>query len=141
MRPRVADGRQLTVLGMVPLDVEVFCSQRTKQLLHIVSELRSLFISKTCLTEFGAISRTFTLPTPCEEVSSLGPADAGCLAPCGCLTLAEVPDPLLMPDTVGEVNIPILQKHILDHYTSSTFNMCSHQQLPTVTGPPLHFTL
>ena len=52
-----ADRRPLTVLGAIPVDVTVRGSltNTTRQLLHIVSELSALFISKTCLQELNII--------------------------------------------------------------------------------------
>ena len=61
---KVADGRALTVLGAVPVNVSVQGRPDliSKQLLHIVSELKSLFISKSCLMDLGAISPDFRCP-------------------------------------------------------------------------------
>ena len=58
-----ADRRPLTILGAIPVDVTVrgSISNTTRQLLHIVSELSALFISKTCLQELRIISDSFPL--------------------------------------------------------------------------------
>ena len=96
---KVADGRPLTVLGaVVPVDVPLDgrpdrCS---KQLLHITSELKSLFISKSCLMDLGAISPSFPMPPPgSESVAVVGETDTSSnRAPCGCLLRSETPDHL-----------------------------------------------
>ena len=49
----VADGRKLTIIGALPIQVSTTGSRicTTKQILHIVSELADLYLSKACLAE------------------------------------------------------------------------------------------
>ena len=145
---RVADGRKLTVLGAVPLDISVknYPKNRAKHLLHIVSELKSLFISKACLTDLGIISPSFPLPyttdTNIADDAELANVDGDpVLAPCGCPLRTSVPDPPALPFEATEENVPKLRQFIIDHYSTSTFNLCSHQKQPEISGPPLHFSL
>ena len=94
---KVADGRALTVVGAVPVNVSVQGRPDlvSKQLIHIVSELKSLFISKSCLMDLGAISPDFPLPPPRQEVLEAVEEGEGSLtrAPCGCLTRSDTPGP------------------------------------------------
>ena len=36
-----------------------------------------------------------------------------------------------------EDNVPALRKWLLEYYGSSTFNVCEHQTLPHMEGPPM----
>ena len=58
------DRKPLTIHGAIPVDVTVRggIGNTTRELLHIVSELSALFISKSCLQELHIISDNFPLP-------------------------------------------------------------------------------
>ena len=62
-------------------------------------------------------------------------------APCGCKARTITPDPPKIPMEPLPENLEKLRNYIVEHYSSSTMNMCSHQSLPEMAGPPLHFTL
>ena len=51
------------------------------------------------------------------------------------------PDPPVPDFPFTEENIPKLRELLVKHYSTSTMNMCSHQPLPQMTGPPLKFSL
>ena len=142
---KVADGRALTVVGAVPVNVSVQGRPDlvSKQLLHIVSELKSLFVSKSCLMDLGAISPDFPSPPPRQErLEAVNEEESSpSRAPCGCLTRSETPGPPKIPFEPTEENVPKLKQFIVDYYASSTMNLCSHQQLPKITGPPVHYSL
>uniref|UniRef100_A0A0L8GNU8 Uncharacterized protein n=1 Tax=Octopus bimaculoides TaxID=37653 RepID=A0A0L8GNU8_OCTBM len=57
---------------------------------------------------------------------------------CGC-SLRQIPSPpptsLLFPAT--EENCGCLEKWLLEYYSSSTFNVCEHQQLPRISDLPI----
>ena len=82
MTLRVADGRKLTVVGCLPVDVSVAESSiKAIYLLHVLIELKDLFISKSCLKYLEIISPSFPFPQAKEEfVKSV---DCSELAPCG----------------------------------------------------------
>ena len=143
-----ADRRPLTVLGAIPVDITVRgnMNNTTRQLLHIVSELSALFISKTCLQELRIISDSFPLPEQLgDAVDALhitgGNTPAPTQAPCGCPVRTTAPDPPVPDFPFTEENIPKLRDMLVQHYSTSTMNMCSHQPLPKMTGPPLQFSL
>ena len=60
---RTADGKKLTVIGALPVEVSVpGTGKLSKQILHIVKELTGLFLSKLCLSDLGSISPNFPYP-------------------------------------------------------------------------------
>ena len=46
-----------------------------------------------------------------------------------------------MPYPPTEDNLDKLQNWLLDYYKSSTFNVCEHQPLPMMSGPPMKLTI
>ena len=63
------------------------------------------------------------------------------MAPCGCLKRTKPPPPPKLPaKTTGNYRLD-LQNVLLNHYKSSTFNICPHQPLPQMTGPPMHLMI
>ena len=110
---RTADGKKMTVLVAIPVTVTIPGTRRSsKQILHIVNELTGLFLSKLCLSDLGSISDTL-----------------------------ETPPPPAMPLDATLENIPKLKEFIINYYSASTMNLCPHQALPEMHGPPLHYTL
>ena len=110
-----SDRRLHTVIGAIPVDITVRGSKgnTSRQLLHIVSELSTLSISKVCLQELGIISESFPLHEKVlETVDAMGKADSSTLlpstAPCGCLTHKSAPEPLIPDFPVTEGNVPRL---------------------------------
>ena len=141
---KVADGRKLTILGAVPVNISIKNrpGRVSKQLLHIVSELKNLFVSKSCLMDLEVIGPDFPMPsTQQESLDIITDPEEHPRAPCGCLTRSKTPDPPDLPFEPTEENIPKLKQFIIEYYAASTMNMCAHQQLPEMTGPPIHFTL
>ena len=51
------------------------------------------------------------------------------------------PPPTTLPYPATEANREKLEQYLLDHYRSSTFNVCEHQSLPMMQGPPLRLMI
>ena len=140
---KVADGRKLTVLGAIPVTLQTRGDSEdpSKHMLHVTQELKSVFLSKNCLKDLGIISPSFPFPrdTAGDCVAGLTSTDE--LAPCGCKWRTRAPEPPAIPMDPTPENINALRDFIIRYYSSSTMNMCSHQPLPEMTGPPLHFTI
>ena len=62
-------------------------------------------------------------------------------APCGCPTRITAPQPPKLPFAATESNREKLKEFLLRYYKSSTFNVCPHQPLPLMQGPPLKFRM
>ena len=62
--------------------------------------------------------------------------------PCSCPTRAPPPDrPTSLPFPGTEENRHRLERHLLDLYSASAFNVCEHQPLPMMSGPPLSLSI
>ena len=131
---------RLTVLGAVA--VEISAGGRTSyQILYVTEETKQLILSRTCLEQLGVVTKDFhtigregeVMVTSGEE-SNLG----GVRAVCGCYARSEVPQlPSSMPWPPTEDNADALEQWIKDYYASSAFNVCEHQALQAMSGPPL----
>ena len=96
---RAANDPQLTVLGMVPITVQVVGYQEKKstQALYITKELTKLFVSRTCLLELGCLPRSW--PYPPQQTEILAAAFTDNLPPCGFPTRSETPTKPPFTDT------------------------------------------
>ena len=138
---RVASQAKLTVLGMIPVSVQVagYPSKHAIQALYITQELNSLFLSRSCLLELGCIPQSWPYPQE-EDRCSANTTEP--LAPCGCRIRQTTPDPpSTLPYPATDENANLLKEWLLDYYGSSTFNNCTHQQLPEVSGPPVKLAI
>ena len=88
------------------------------------------------------ISPTFPQPNPPTENGTVASLDQDeDKAPCGCKIRTVAPDPPPIPYEPTEDNVDKIKEFIVQYYSSSTMNMCSHQKLPEIAGPPLSFKL
>ena len=61
---------------------------------------------------------------------------------CSCPTRAPPPDrPTSLPFPGTEENRHRLERYLLDLYSASAFNVCEHQPLPKMSGPPLSLSI
>jgi hypothetical protein len=67
---RAANEAKLEVLGFIPVSVQVVWHQDKKsiQALYITKQLKSLFLSRTCLLELGYLPRSW--PYPSQEAET-----------------------------------------------------------------------
>ena len=62
--------------------------------------------------------------------------------PCSCPTRAPPPPrPTSLPFPGTEANRHRLERHLLELYSASAFNVCEHQPLPMMSGPPLSLNI
>merc|ERR1712079_727894 len=102
-------------------------------------------ISKDALTDLGSISKSFPLSQSQEDtdISSMMSQSKSddlkinpTVAECGCLLRTEAPDPPVI-DNIESYSTEELRQILMNHYKSSTFNVCPHQKLPLMHGPEL----
>ena len=81
---RAANEAQLEVLGLIPVTVQVVghTDKKSIQPLYITKQLKTLFLSRTCLLELGCLPKSW--PYPSTEAETCFPLLTENLAPCGC---------------------------------------------------------
>ena len=69
-------------------------------------------------------------------------SEARCEEPCTCPARSAVPcRPAELPFAAIPENIPRMRAWLLDRYAASTFNVCPHQPLQHMSGPPIEIHL
>ena len=117
MRLFAANGKRLTVMGCLPCDINIAgAPNNAKEMVYIVRELRSLFLSKHALISLGCVSSSFPRPQAQadkdeDEVIQGVAADDDVVgsdrAPCGCLKRTVTPPPPVTDIPMTDENIPV----------------------------------
>ena len=113
-------------------------------MVYISEKNEAFYLNISACRDLGIISHIF--PTIGEHESPLNTASINQaqsnIAQCGCLrrTLPplQIQDP---PCEFSEKNREDLEKHILEQFSSSTFNVCPHQPWPEMHGPPMRLMI
>ena len=155
---RSASGNQLPIIGAALTRIRLTQSGReTRQMVYISPIVTKLYLSLLTCTDQGLIQDDFPqgqstasiqdkqaegatkpslpaeLPTPSQP--ELKPAKA---RPCHCPDRAPPPQrPTTLPYPATEENREKLEKYLLEMYSASAFNICEHQTLPMMSGPPI----
>ncbi len=150
----------VTMLGAIFLEVSAN-GMRTRQIVYIASEARSLILSETALKALGVLPPDFPAAgtfagVSADTVAEVSSVPSHLVTPtmqeeaqvavrsltknsCGCPLRTEVPPTLReIPIQKPETNRALLRKWILEYYKSSAFNVCPHQLIPAMTGPDMH---
>ena len=126
---------------MIPIRISAVNDEeiQVRELLYIVKELKTTFISKDALINLGSVPETFPLPGATAIIAHLEDSNENVhdIAECGCLKRTMAPDPPILDFPATEENRERMKNLLLKHYASSTFNTCQHQPLPLMHGPPL----
>ena len=95
---RVANGKQLTVLGMIPATVQVVGhpDKKSVEMIYITKEIKGMFISRKSLQELGCLPPNWPQPADNPEACAVVNEEEN-VAPCGCPARTETPRP---PSTV-----------------------------------------
>ena len=125
----------------------------TRQLTHVTDTSDKFFLSREACIALDIISPSFpTIGEALETQSSTSTDmahklshikgdtmdDSGLTSLCHCPRCQLPPTlPTQLPFPASETNREKLQQFLLDFYSSSTFNICNHQLLPLMDGPPL----
>jgi hypothetical protein len=117
------------VLSFIPVSVQVVGHQDKKsiQALYITKQLKSLFLSRTCIQELGYLHRLW--PYPAKVAETCAPLTEEDLDPCCCPARSETPTAPTkspFPVTNTEQCRARLPEWLFNHYKSSTFNTCPH---------------
>ena len=105
----------------------------TRQVLYVTDAADKLFISREACTSLGIISEDFP---SIGEVAPLMNNSKEVICDCPRRTLPP-PRPTKPPCPPTEENVPRIKEFLMEYYSSSTFNTCTHQPLPLMEGPPM----
>ena len=132
---KAANKTSIKILGAVVVEVKVDGPNRdgvSKQVVYVTDSTDKVYLSLEACVQLGLVQQSF------PHQPSDGPGDYVCdiASSCDCPVRSKpppIPDQLpFPPQEKGK-----LKDWLLARYASSTFNICEHQQLPTMSGEPL----
>ena len=151
---RSASGNQLPIIGATLTRIEdPRTGNKTRQMVYISPAATKLYLSLSACADLGLVRGDFpqrqvaaaigdrqTPPGPPAEATIHQPTDTA--RPCHCPNRAPPPPrPTTLPYPPTEENRERLEQYLLNKYAASAFNICDHQTLPMMSGPPLSFTI
>ena len=132
MTMRAANEGRISILGAMVVRFSGTDSwtltHETRQIAYITNTSDRIFLSRAACIDLGMINETF--PTIGEVIAS-----DDVTTPCPCpphTTPLPFPEGLSMPAT---------ESWLKRRYRASTFNTCTHQTLPMMSGPPLRLMI
>ena len=158
-----ASGTNMPILGAALTRITTQSTGRqTRQMLYFSPIATKLYLSLATCTDLGLIPTGFPLCTPTPPPGNgtdtqATPDQPPCLRnnqmvsqqlpdiphrSCSCPDRAPPPPrPTSLPFPATEENRDRLERHLLDLYAASAFNVCEHQPLPMMSGPPLQLNI
>ena len=138
-RMNAANKKPINILGATFLRLSAKNAQgetvETKQLTYITDETDKFFLSKEACKDLHMIADNFP---NIGQINSITGKNKVSSRSCNCPQRIKPPQmPTNLPFQASEANVPKLKQFILDYYKSSTFNVCEHQLLPLMEGPPM----
>ena len=147
MKMSAANNRGINIIGALPLRITGTSPSGTKhttrQLVYFTDSTNRMFLSKQACSALGIISKNFPTVGETHSTSDTSASpDTSISKDCHC-PRRQLPPPLpvALPYSPTEENLDKLQNWLLNHYKTSTFNICEHQPLPMMSGPPLRLMI
>ena len=142
-----ANNKGINIVGALPLLLSGKSPSgsvhRTRQLVYFTDSTDRFFLSKLACIKLGILSNSFpTIGETLEASEKLTSSESAISRSCQCPTRQlPPPKPTQLPYPATVENREKLEKFLLEHYKSSTFNVCQHQNLPMMTGPPMRIMI
>ena len=147
IRMRAIDKNPIGILGaiLIRLSGQGPDGQtlETAQVCYISNQVQQLYLSEHACKQLGIIPESFpsigsAMNHHTADAHATENTESSVVTPCGCPARALPPPmPTTLPYPPTEKNRDTLKHWILDRYASSTFNVCPHQPLPLMEGPPV----
>ena len=141
LKMHAANNQNIRILGAVPLRFTGKGPQgtiHTRQLTYATDSCNRLLLNREACTTLGLIPSSFPkfgdLPLPSEDVMCTDTQNGNCTCQ---QRQAPPPLPTRLPFPPTAHNKQKLKDFLLQYYSTSTFNTCTHQMLPMMEGPPL----
>ena len=125
----------LAIAGIVFLRIQTESGQETKQTVYVSRNVSGLYLSESALKDLGVICDEFphVATTRAASVQELTDVEEQC----ECAPRTTTPErPGEIPFAATPENIPRLKEWLLQAFSSSAFNTCTHQPLQMMTGSP-----
>ena len=140
-----ANDSTLSLLGGIFISLTTVgqTKKNTHTLCYIQQDIPGkMYLSRTACEKLGIIGESFPHIGATRAASDRPSSDRGATGNCTCPTRVLPPSPPTnIPYPSTEDNREKLESWILNHYSSSTFNVCEHQPLPKMSGPPLQLII
>ena len=141
-----ANNKGIKIIGALPLRISGKSPSgetlQTRQIVYFTDSTQRFFLSKTACIDLGIIPKSFPTIGEALETSNMPQPDSALSRSCQCpKRQMPPPKPTKLPYPATTENREKLGKYLLDYYHSSTFNICEHQPIPMMYGPPLRIML
>ena len=123
-------------------------------MVYVSRDVPTMYLSYDTMVSLGIVNKDFPkigqFPSNIEPTNSTANDSSGKICgatlgdgnACACPKRGPVPPlPTALPFTCTPENNGKMREWLLQHYGSSTFNTCPHQELPSMTGPPVEIHL
>ena len=141
MKMQAANSNGITILGAVILQFTGKNTDggelKTKQMTYVTNTSDKLFLSREACADLGIISKNFPMVNEHNKIDSHFRILSHNDTPCKCPKREKAPPIPTLPYSATPENRHKIEAFLLDYYKSSSFNVCEHQQLPLMTGPPM----
>lgn len=142
MKMHAANEKGINIIGALPLRISgvspTGSKHTTRQLVYFSDSTDKMFLSKQACSSLGIISKNFPTIGEALATTDIKPSETPTTRDCQCPSREPPPPvPTTLPFPASEENIDKLEKWLLDYYRASSFNTCTNQVLPMMSGPPM----
>ena len=146
MKMTAANNKGIEVIGALPLRLSGTSAAgktvSTRQLVYFTPATNRMFLSQQACRSLGLVSENFPSIGETLQVNTIKQPESAITKMCQCpKRTMPPPPPQTLPYPATQQNRGKLEAFLLDYYKSSTFNVCDHQTLPMMTGPPLRIMI
>ena len=147
MSMTAANLGKINIIGALPLRISGISpsgsTHTTRQIVYFTDSPCKLFLSKQACVALGVISKSFPTIGEALVTGDLQPSpESSITQDCQCpRRQIPPPPPKELPYPATEENLDKLEKWLLNYYSTSTFNVCEHQPLPMMSGPPMRLMI
>ena len=136
------DKSDLGVIGAVVMKFQIRTDAQpltTKQLCYVCTKVDKIYLSCAGLKQLGIVSQDFPHPDR-SHIAAVSGNDSKCECKCPARPKSPPPPITSCPShLVGDVEQ--MKRYLIQHYSSTVFNICECQPLPLLPGPPLRFNI
>ena len=150
MRMRAANQNAIVIVGALVLwltaTTESGQAMTTRQIVYFTHSTDKFFLSLEACKDLGIVPKTFphvesdmidASPPHSDDTEKIPEENY-----CDCPPRQNPPSiPTALPFPATEENREKLEQWLLDYYKGSTFNICQHQILPMMSGPPMRLLI